>query len=122
MDVTYRALTLSDASAVVEIMQAAEAAEPADAFTSLAEIEDEMTRPEVDLRRGSVAAIVAGRLVGFGSLISPPATGQWISYLTGSVHPDFRGHRIGASILAHLVERATDLRAATDAALPGELK
>ncbi len=122
MDVTYRDLAKSDAAAVLEIMQAAEAAEPAEAFTSLAEIQDEMTQPGVDLPRGSVAALVGDRLVGFGALMSPPAADQWTSYLTGGVRPDFRGHRIGMTILQRLTEQAERLRAAHNPGLPGELK
>ena len=122
MDVTYRALSDADASAIVEIMAAAEAAEPADVFTSLAEMQEDMTQPGVDLPRGSVGAVSGDRLVGFGSLISPPSADQWISYVTGTVHPDFRGHGIGRTILDRLIEQARTLRAVRHADLPGELK
>jgi mycothiol synthase len=91
-------------------------------FTSLAELEDDMTEPGVDLPRGSVAAIVDDRMIGFGSLISPPATDRWISYLTGSVHPAFRGSGVGRSIVDRLIDQARSLRAERHADLPAQLK
>ncbi len=104
-------------------MTAAEAAEPAEQFASLQEIQDEMTQPGVDLPRGSVGAVAGDRLVGFGSLIvSPPAADRWSSYLAGAVHPEFRGGGIGRTILGRLVEQVRPLRADADAGLPSELK
>ncbi len=122
MDATYRALALSDAPAIVEIMRAAEAAEPADMFTDLTELQDEMTAPGVNLTRGSVAAMAGEQLIGYGSLISPPAEDHWTSYLSGSVHPDYRRHGVGRSILDRLIMQARSLRAETHADRPGELK
>jgi mycothiol synthase len=122
MDVTYRALSDADAPAIVEIMGAAEVAEPADVFTSLAEMQEDMTQPGVDLPRGSVGAMSGDRLVGFGSLISPPSVDQWVSYVTGAVHPNFRGQGIGRTILDRLAEQARALRAVHHADLPAELK
>ena len=122
MDVTYRALSDADAPAIVEIMTAAEVAEPADIFTSLVETQNDMTQPGVDLARGSVGALSGDRLIGFGALISPPSAEQWISYVHGAVHPDFRGQDIGRTILDRLVEQARTLRAVQHADLPAELK
>ncbi len=122
MDVIYRPLTEADAPAVLGILQAAELAEPADVFADLAEIQEEMAQPGVDLPRGSVAATIDGRLVGYGALISPPTEGRWVSHLTGGVHPDFRRHGIGRAIVDRLIGQARTLRDLVDPDLTAELK
>jgi mycothiol synthase len=123
MDVlTFRPLVESDAPAVLEILVAAEVAEPADAHYDLTEVQEDLSQPGVNLAEGSVAVRVGERLAGFGTLFTPPVVDKWTAYLGGAVAPEFRRTGIGREILQRLITKADALRQADGTELPGELK
>lgn len=122
-----RPVTVDDAPAIVDVLSAMEAAEPADEFYSAQDIVEELTSPGTDLARGSVAVLDGDRLVGYcvlQSMVPTDAvpTDAWRGYLFGGVHPDHGRRDIGGAMVDLLAQRAALLRDEHDPALPGELK
>ncbi len=117
-----RAVTVDDAPAIVEVLFAMEAAEPADEFYSAQDIVEELTSPGTDLTRGSFAVLDGERLVGFCVLQAMVPTDAWRGFLFGGVHPDYGRRGIGGAMVDLLAQRAALLRDEHDPTLPGELK
>jgi mycothiol synthase len=121
-DWTFRPLTESDAQAVLDILLAAEAAEPSESFVDLTEVEHDLREPGINLPEGSLGAMVGDRLVAFGLLLTPGHAAEYSVYLSGAVLPEFRGAGIGQTLLARLAAQAKTFRDVAHPELPGLLK
>ena len=118
-----RGLTLADAPGVVDLELAAEAAEPAGQATDLSEWLEEFQNPGVDLSRGSVAAEIDGRMVGFGMISAPTTpTDRWHPNLWVTVDPAYRRQGIGRAVLDRLIEQAKARHAREWPGLPAEVQ
>ncbi len=129
----HRALRLTDAPAVTELLGAIEAADPVDENFNEQEITEELTSPGVDLADASVAVLDGERLVGFGLLriswsepvqAAPDRTVEqaWKAYQWAGVHPAYNGRGIGRDLVADLERAAVTVRNRDAAGHPGELK
>ncbi len=120
---TTRPLLTSDAPALLELELSAERVEPSESFPDLAEVQESLQTPGVDLADGSVAHLRDDTVVGAGFLFVRPSATKWTAHLFGVVRPEDRRRGLGRQILATLREKALVLRAAAGAAdLPGELQ
>jgi mycothiol synthase len=120
---TSRPLLATDAPALLEIELAAERVEPAQNYVDLAEIQENLSMPGVDLAGGSIAVFSGDAMVGTGFLHIRPAAKSWDAHLSGGVLPHFRRGGIGRLILSNLQEKALTLRAAGGHGdLPGVLR
>ncbi len=118
----FRPLLESDSAAVLEVLVAAEAAEPSESFVDLTEVELELRQPGMNLPQGSLAALHNGRIVGFATLYAPGPGTEWNVYLSGAVLPEYRRAGIGGSLLQYLIDQAKILRDRDFSDLPGILK
>jgi GNAT superfamily N-acetyltransferase len=107
---------------VLEVLVAAEAAEPSESFVDLTEVELELRQPGMNLPQGSSAALHNGRIVGFATLYAPGPGTEWNVYLSGAVLPEYRRAGIGGSLLQSLIDQAKILRDRDFSDLPGVLK
>jgi len=119
---TFRPLLASDAPRMLEILVAAEAAEPSESFTDLVEVTEELTEPGMNLPEDSVAALHDGRIVGFGGLYAPGPGSEWNVYLSGAVLPELRRGGLGRTVLDRLVARAKVRHDNEHPELPGVCK
>lgn len=119
---TSRPVTTDDAQAIVDVLSAIEAVEPADENWGVDELLEELGAPGVDLAEHSVAVFDGERLVAFGVLMFNRPSDAFRGYLFGGVHPEYTHRRIGTAVVEALAGGAVELRDRIDPALPGELK
>lgn len=117
-----RPLSVDDAPAVAELLDAWERAEPADTSYTEAEIREEFTAPIAALDGGGIAVLEGGRLVGYGLLHVVTREPQWVAFADGGVHPDRHRRGIGRWLLDRQVEQARRLHLASAPEHPGELR
>jgi mycothiol synthase len=120
---TARPLTAGDIDAVVLLMAAAEMVDDTGEHWGADDLVDFWINDLVDLSRdGIVACTEVGEVVGWATAIAPPTfRGAFGIDLEGRVHPTWRGHGIGRSLLAWQVERGTELHAERHPEAPGAL-
>lgn len=120
---THRPLLSTDAPALLEIELAAERVEPSESFPDLAEVQEDLAGPDVDLVEGSVAYLSGDKIVAAGLLSVRPSPTRWTANAFVGVLPEFRRRGLGREMLATLRDKALLLRAAAGAVdLPGELQ
>ncbi len=119
---TYRPLLRTDAPAILDIQLAAELAEPADEHVDLAEIEEDLQMPGLDLPNGSVAAMAGDHMVGYGNLYVPPPGDRLTVHVSVGVRPEFRRSGTGRTLLGRLIGQAKALRDKKHPDHAGELK
>lgn len=111
-----------DAVAIASVYAAMEADEPTGEAFSEQDIYEELTGPDVDLERGSVAILADDRLLAFGYLQMSPPAAAWKAWQNAGVHPEHTGTGLGRRILRELENRATAIRDQDAPGSPGQLK
>jgi mycothiol synthase len=119
---TWRELRRSDASSILDVQLAAEAAEPSEHSTDLTEIEEDLRDPGLRLADGSVAVLAGDQLVAFSSLIVPGPLDRWAALVQAVVRPDHRHRGIGQELLRRALDQARSIHVAEHPDLPGEVR
>lgn len=100
MDLDRRPLTASDAHDWAVLLNAIEAADGSDEYTSEQDQTEELGNPNRDYPRGSIAIYDGRAMVGYGVLafrsVPEPDTNV---YHNGGVHPSCRGRGLGGELL-----------------------
>jgi mycothiol synthase len=121
---TARPLTLADADAAAELLEAAEAVDDTGEHEDAADLTEWWGRELVDLPHDGRAVVTdGGRLVAWATSIAPRGGRDALRLWTeGRVHPDWRGRGIGRALLDWQVRRGTEQHAAVaPPGLPGRL-
>jgi mycothiol synthase len=121
---TARPLTLADADAAAELLEAAEAVDDTGEHEDAADLTEWWGRELVDLPHDGRAVVTDdGRLVAWATSIAPRGGRDALRVWTeGRVHPEWRGRGIGRALLDWQVRRGTEQHAAVaPPGLPGRL-
>ncbi|MDP5184819.1 GNAT family N-acetyltransferase [Blastococcus sp. BMG 814] len=120
---TVRPLSPDDATAVAELLGAAEALDDTGEFPDADDIAEEWTGWGVDPARDGVAVTAAdGALAAYAVVsASPTFRGSYRIHLDGRVHPDRRGRGIGAALLGWELARGTEVHAERHPEVPAQL-
>lgn len=124
-DVTlWRPATLGDVDSITVTQKAMDAADHPDWTTPREDIEDVLSGSHLDLGSDSIVALdPEGTVIAWG--VSDLGPGQATSvpvYLTGGVHPAWRGRGVGRQLLGWQVARGRQHLAASSSTLPGWLR
>ncbi|HYO36987.1 MAG TPA: GNAT family N-acetyltransferase [Geodermatophilus sp.] len=118
-----RPLTLDDAPAAAELLEAAEAVDDTGEHEDADDLVEWWGRELVDLPHDGRAVVTGeGRLVGWATSIdNRGARDAHRIWSEGRVHPDWRGRGVGRALLAWQVRRGTEQHAALRPEMPGRL-
>ena len=106
-DFSTRPATLDDASALNDLLAAAEALDRTGEHHSVEDVLEELENPMIVLEHDWLVAERGGRIVGQSWLLPrEPADGKVRISLEGVVHPQHRRTGIGSHLVALMVERA----------------
>ncbi|MGY1713377.1 GNAT family N-acetyltransferase [Geodermatophilus sp. SYSU D01106] len=110
---TARPLTLDDAPAAAELLEAAEAVDDTGEHEDAADLTEWWDRELVELPRDGRAVVDAdGRLVAWATSIAPRGGRDAFRIWTeGRVHPDVRGRGVGRALLAWQLRRGAEQHA-----------
>lgn len=119
----WRPLTSADTDAVLAVLRASDAVDHPNYLTTREELVDELAFSFLDLERDTLAAIGHdGTVLAVGSVLEPPGRVTLVrEFLTGAVHPRFRGKGVGRELIAWQRARGEQRLAAHDSRLPGRL-
>jgi mycothiol synthase len=108
-----RPLTPDDATAVAELLAAAEPVDDTGEHLSAEDLTEFWVNDLVDLPRdGRAVCSPDGDLVGYATTIAPPTFRDAFGvHLEGRVHPDRRGQGIGRALLAWQLDRGAEIHA-----------
>lgn len=102
-----RPVTPADASAVNDLLAAAEAVDHTDEHYDVEDVLEELANPMIDLGRDWVVVEHCGRVVAHARLLPrAPDEGSVSITLDGTVHPEHRGQGIGSRLVPLMVDRA----------------
>ncbi|GAB2988819.1 GNAT family N-acetyltransferase [Amycolatopsis acidiphila] len=114
MNRTWRAVTVDDAEAIADLLEAAEAVEPTNEHYSAEDIRDELTVPNVRLADGSVSVWDGPRLVGYAMAVPREAANpEHRMRVELAVHPEYRDVELGKQLLEWQERTAQALHAKT---------
>jgi ribosomal protein S18 acetylase RimI-like enzyme/N-acetylglutamate synthase-like GNAT family acetyltransferase len=119
----WRPATLDDVDAVLEVLQAMDAADHPNYLATREEVAEELGFSFVDLERDSLLGFgVDGRLLAAGVVLEPPRQETLVrEFLNGGVHPELWGNGIGTELLEWQLARGRQKLAESDKRLPGWL-
>lgn len=123
-DMHWRPLTRDDASVLLELANTVNAADGAPYRWSLAEIEDDLSEPWLDLSRASLLGLDSEQNARAWALLhTMPGDRTMVRVATdGGVHPARRGEGIGSQLIAWATGRARQLLAESGRDLPGVIR
>ncbi len=106
-DFSTRPATRDDASAITDLLAAAETVDHTEEHLSVEDVLEELENPMIDLDRDWVVVERGGQAVGFGGLLPrAPSDGKVRVAVEGVVHPDHRRTGIGSYVVPLTVARA----------------
>jgi mycothiol synthase len=116
----WRAIGTADAPAWCELLAAVEAADRTGEHYDVDDVLEELTDPDLDAERDTVAAYDGARMVAYGLVRGGGGEGTGVDrqHVEGCVHPGYRRTGLGTEVLRRGVERARERRGQH---LPGEL-
>jgi mycothiol synthase len=118
----WRSIRVEDAAAWRELLAAVEAVDRTGEHFDVDDLLEELTDPDLDAERDTVAAFDGDRMVAYGLVRGGGGEGSGVDrqYAEGCVHPDHRRAGLGAEVLRRNLERARQ-RHERYPELPGEL-
>lgn len=119
---TWRELRRSDASAILDVELAAEAAEPSEYATDLSEVKENLADPGLRLSDGSVAVLDGTALVALGSLVVHDPIADWAAMLHVVVMPEHRHRGVGREVVLRLLDQARSIHSAEHPERPAEVR
>jgi mycothiol synthase len=118
-DVTMRPAVAGDLAAIHALQRRIETHDRLPLATPLAEFEDWLTDPDLDLARDTRVVESGGALVAWGRIWHHPSRGrQARAYLFGGVAPERRRQGVGSTLLSWELERAAELLRTTSPDVP----
>ena len=106
-DFSTRPATLQDASAINDLLAAAETVDQTEEHYSVEDVLEELENPMIDLERDWLVVERDGRIVGHSGLLPrAPADGRVKVSLEGVIHPDSRRTGIGSHVVPLMMARA----------------
>lgn len=119
----WRAATISDVDAVVELLGAADRVDHPSWVTPREDVEETFTSSWIDPARDTLLGIDAdGRLLAIGSVVIHPGREHHLhAYLNGRVHPQHRRRGIGREVMRWEHERTLRALAELDSPLPAAI-
>lgn len=106
-ELLIRPITSADASAVNELLAAAEAVDGTGEHYNLDDVLEELANPMIDPERDWMLVERRGQLVGHSRLLPrAPADGVLSLAVDGTVHPAHRRQGIGSHVVPVMIERA----------------
>ncbi|MDZ8170626.1 GNAT family N-acetyltransferase [Microbacterium xanthum] len=119
----WRGATVDDVDAIHAVIAAADRVDHPTWVTPREDVADTFALPDVDHLADTVLGFTAdGDPIAVGSVMRHPDTSATLKvHLDGAVHPRWRRRGIGGRLLAWQSERARQVLAASDLALPGEV-
>ncbi|NUP46476.1 MAG: GNAT family N-acetyltransferase [Catenulispora sp.] len=97
---SWRPLRLSDAASLADLLNTAEPVDGGEEYYGTDDAAEELSDPNVDLARASIAAFDGDLLVGYlTAAVKPLATVEHRVMLEGTVRPDYRRRGIGTRLL-----------------------
>ncbi len=122
MAVTVRALDHDDLQAWATLLAETEAVDQTGEHFSVADLEEELANPDIEVGKDFVGAFEGDAMVGYFSVYPRGvADGEHRILAEGGVHPDRRGRGIGTELIAAMVQRARAAHAERHPALPMKL-
>ncbi|CCG01973.1 GNAT family N-acetyltransferase [Blastococcus saxobsidens] len=120
---TGRPLTADDVAAVAALLAAAEQVDDTGEYPDADDVADEWTGWGVDPARDGVAVLDAGGTLAGYAIVFASATFRDVFRinLDGRVHPDHRGHGIGAALLDWELARGAEVHAERHPEAPARL-
>jgi mycothiol synthase len=111
--IQWRAITAADGASWAQLMLAVEESYGTEEIVGAADLVEDLSDPDVDPERGTIAAFSAGIMIAYAGLrSSPSATGRHEMHLYGGVHPIHRGRGLGTRLLAWAEQAALPLHQA----------
>ena len=106
-DFSTRPATLDDASALNDLLAAAETVDHTGEHYSVEDVVEELENPMIELERDWLVVERNGQVVGHSGLLPrAPADGKVRVSIEGAVHPDHRRTGIGSHVVPRMVARA----------------
>ncbi|QCB93421.1 GNAT family N-acetyltransferase [Cellulomonas shaoxiangyii] len=123
LGLTWRPLAVEDASALTELVQVVEEADGQPFRTSTEEIQEELAADWRDLTRDTLVGLDAqGTMRAWAQVDSAPGDTRVVrAFVSGGVHPLWRGRGIGRAVVAWLQGRARQVLAASGKDVPGRI-
>jgi len=111
-DIRIRPVTRDDAAAVNDLLAAAETVDRTEEHYSVADVEEELENPMIDLGRDWLLIERDDQVVGQCRLMPRAPDGDRVSLaIDGTVHPDHRRQGIGSRVIPMMVARAHEYAA-----------
>lgn len=108
-DFSTRPVTLADASALNDLLAAAEMVDQTGEHHSVEDVVEELENPMIDLERDWIVAEREGQVVGHCWLLPrEPLDGKVRISIEGGVHPERRRTGIGSHLVELMVDRARE--------------
>lgn len=123
LGLVWRALERSDGAALLELVNAVEAADGLPFRTAGAELEEDLGSPRFDLANDSLVGVEPDGTMRAWVAVRTKAGDETIVRATvnGGVHPAWRRRGIGTALLAWATGRARQLLAASGKEVPGRI-
>ncbi|MCL3862188.1 GNAT family N-acetyltransferase [Actinotalea sp. K2] len=123
LELTWRPLSIHDAPALATLVQAVETVDRSHRRTSPGEVEQLLRGEWKDLSRDSLGGFDdGGALRAFAVVEVRPGDERTLrAFLTGAVHPQWRGRGIGRAVLSWMEGRGRQMLAASGKDLPARL-
>jgi mycothiol synthase len=123
MDVTLRPLDRGDIPAWAGLLAEVEQTDRTGEHYSEADLDEEMDNPDIEVGKDIVGAFdETGRMVGYFA-VYPRGVGEehFKVHVEGATVPDLRGHGIGTSLVAAMLDRAREAHLGQRPDLPARL-
>ncbi|QGQ19142.1 GNAT family N-acetyltransferase [Cellulomonas sp. JZ18] len=123
LGLTWRPLTVADAEELARLVQLVEEADGQPFRTSAEELAEEMSAQWRDLSRDTLVGVDAdGQMRAWAQVDSAPGDSRVVrAFVSGGVHPLWRGRGVGRALVAWLDGRARQVLAASGKELPARI-
>lgn len=115
MTIQLRPISMADVPAIAKVMAAAEAVDDTGEHYNEADLNEELSNPDIDLEQDVIGAFDDDELVGYCSTMARKDDSDRKTYVFGVTTPDRRGEGIGTMLAQAMMARAEQLQVASGA-------